>query len=296
MAATSDHGSSGEPRRGAIRRLEQRPGNTRRLWAVKRDRLPGWRRSWSEKVACGRGSSTRGPGRGGRAVEAEDSARSRMRRGRFRWCGNALASRKKVGVGPRAAREGGMPCGCNTSAARTHTPTLFFGPASELQRRSITASQPPSYRGRTTTRPRIYRGIPPPLITPRGAAPCAFASARPSVALRSAPAIMNDRTETESITTSVIHPTPCFRSGRSLRETEEAAGKLVPESLAARLAWRRSAVAPWLCVTAFQRLCSLQRFAISRVHDSARGPRSGGNRRTADVSTPSPSGQVVART
>jgi hypothetical protein len=73
----------------------------------------------------------------------------------------------------------------------------------------------------------------------------------------------------------------------ALRDTKKAADKLVPESLAARLAWRKSAVAPWLCVTAFRRLCSLQRFASSRVHVSARGPRWCGNPRTADVSTPS---------
>lgn len=149
-----------------------------------------------------------------------------------------------------------------TRARQEPTPRRFlYGPASELQRRSITASPPPG-----------YCGTPPPLVTPRSAAPCACASTRPSPALRMPPAIMNDRTEIESHSTSVIHPTPCFRSGRSLRETKEAADKLVPESLAARLAWRSSAVAPWLCVTAFRRLCSWQRFASSRVHGSARGP------------------------
>ncbi len=71
----------------------------------------------------------------------------------------------------------------------------------------------------------------------------------------------------------VVHPPhPVLSIGRSLPNRPRPPTNSLPESLAARLAWRRSAVAPWLCVTAFRRLCSWQRFAFSRVHGSARGP------------------------
>jgi hypothetical protein len=49
------------------------------------------------------------------------------------------------------------------------------------------------------------------------------------------------------------------------------------DSLAARLASRKSAKAPWLCVTVFRRLCSEQRAYYSTIveacpHDCARFP------------------------
>ena len=82
-------------------------------------------------------------------------------------------------------------------------------------------SQPPRH-------PNYLRVLPPPVPTPRGPVPGTGAAAPPSAALRRTPAIMNDRIETESITTSFIHPTPCLRSDRSLPRNKEAADKLVP--------------------------------------------------------------------
>jgi hypothetical protein len=42
------------------------------------------------------------------------------------------------------------------------------------------------------------------------------------------------------------------------------------DSLAARLASRKSALAPWLCVTVFRRVCSEQRFYILTMHGTLR--------------------------
>ncbi len=155
-----------------------------------------------------------------------------------------------------------MPCGCNTSAARTHTPTPCF--------RAGVGTPTPVYHILPATR--LFRATAsthPRIPWPGARHRRRFAAERGT----QESARYHERQDRDREHHDIVHPPhPVLPIGRSLPNRPRPPTNSLLESLAARLAWRRSAVAPWLCVTAFRRLCSWQRFAFSRVHGSARGP------------------------
>src|SRR5437870_11686382 len=80
---------------------------------------------------------------------------------------------------------------------------------------------------------------------------CSWHAARTAAAAGTSDAFMSAR-RFDSLNVNGISPTPACKKGRQLRLAVDFAGG--PADLATKVA-----VVPWLCVTAFRRLCSEQR-------------------------------------